>query len=125
MIVFITPGGTERLFCFFFNVPAPTEIYTVGNTLSLHDALPILRKAIMARGLTYATLLSQVLAGKRPPELTALLAAKPGMRPEEVLRAALQQVEARRRLLDAKDDRYGRCDHCGTDLGLPRLREMP
>src|SRR5438067_3816307 len=29
------------LFCFFFNDPAPTEIYT----LSLHDALPILERA--------------------------------------------------------------------------------
>src|SRR5213076_3636776 len=28
-------------FFFFFNDPATTEIYTVGNTLSLHDALPI------------------------------------------------------------------------------------
>src|ERR1035441_11089182 len=28
-----------RCFCFFFNDPAPTEIYT----LSLHDALPICR----------------------------------------------------------------------------------
>src|SRR5213076_3644745 len=26
---------------FFFNDAPPTEIYTVGNTLSLHDALPI------------------------------------------------------------------------------------
>src|SRR6187397_3713071 len=26
---------------FFFNVTATTEIYTVYNTLSLHDALPI------------------------------------------------------------------------------------
>src|SRR5213076_2020374 len=26
---------------FFFTDTAPTEIYTVGNTLSLHDALPI------------------------------------------------------------------------------------
>src|SRR6187397_3711244 len=29
------------LFFFFFNDTAPTEIYTVYNTLSLHDALPI------------------------------------------------------------------------------------
>src|SRR3546814_14487121 len=28
-------------FCFFFNDPAPTEIYTYWHTLSLHDALPI------------------------------------------------------------------------------------
>src|SRR5213076_3607310 len=26
---------------FFFNATPTTEIYTVGNTLSLHDALPI------------------------------------------------------------------------------------
>lgn len=89
------------------------------------DELAALRKAMMARGLTYATLLSKVLAGKRPPELAALLSGKPGMRPEEVLRMALDQVERRRRLLDAHDDRYGRCDHCGTDLGLAHLREMP
>src|SRR3546814_8069818 len=30
--------------CFFFNVPATTEIYTYGHTLSLHDALPICRR---------------------------------------------------------------------------------
>src|SRR5213076_3632279 len=29
------------LLFFFFNDTATTEIYTVGNTLSLHDALPI------------------------------------------------------------------------------------
>src|SRR6187455_3868929 len=29
------------LHCFFFNDTATTEIYTVMNTLSLHDALPI------------------------------------------------------------------------------------
>ena len=95
------------------------------NERFLIDDRAALRKAIMARGKTYATLLSQVLAGKRPPELASLLSGKPGMRPEEVLRAALDQVESRRRLLDAADDRFGRCDHCGTDLGLARLREMP
>src|SRR5213076_108168 len=30
-----------KFFIFFFNDTATTEIYTVGNTLSLHDALPI------------------------------------------------------------------------------------
>src|SRR5213076_3632173 len=33
--------ASELLIFFFFNIPATTEIYTVGNTLSLHDALPI------------------------------------------------------------------------------------
>ena len=79
----------------------------------------------MRRGLTLATLLSQVLAGKRPPELAALLAQRPGMRPEEALRVALDQVEGRRKLLDRGDDRYGRCDACGTDLGAAALGEMP
>ncbi len=79
----------------------------------------------MTRGQTLATLLSEVLAGKQPPALTAMLDAKPGMRPEEVLRQALDQIEARRALLDADDDRFGRCDVCGVDLGAPALGEMP
>src|SRR3546814_17436824 len=33
------------LVCFFFNDTAPTEIYTYGHTLSLHDALPIVFEA--------------------------------------------------------------------------------
>lgn len=77
----------------------------------------------MARGQLLATLLSQVMAGKQPPELD-LVPGKPGMRPEEKLRAALEAVEERRKLIDADDDAYGRCDICATDLGLPRLDEM-
>src|SRR5213076_3642826 len=36
-------GVSSIMFCcvFFFKDTATTEIYTVGNTLSLHDALPI------------------------------------------------------------------------------------
>jgi hypothetical protein len=84
-----------------------------------------LRRDLMRRGLNLATLLSEVLAGKQPPALAAMLAARPGKRPEEVLRLALDQVEARRKLLDATDDRYGRCDICGVDLGVAALTEMP
>jgi RNA polymerase-binding transcription factor DksA len=79
----------------------------------------------MKRGRDLAELLAQVLAGKRPPSLASLLAAKPGMRPEELLRMTLDSVEARRKLLDADDDRYGRCDVCGKDLGLAALDELP
>src|SRR5213082_3048624 len=32
---------SQHLVAFFFNDPATTEIYTVSDTLSLHDALPI------------------------------------------------------------------------------------
>jgi hypothetical protein len=88
-------------------------------------ALATLRRDLMARGKTLATLLADVLAGKQPPALAALLAARPGKRPEEVLRLALDQVEARRALLDAGDDRFGRCAVCGADLGLLSLGEMP
>jgi hypothetical protein len=84
-----------------------------------------LRRDLVRRGATLATLLSEVLAGKRPPQLAALLVQKPGMRPEEVLRLALDQIERRRRMIDDGDDRYGRCDTCGVDLGSPALGEMP
>ncbi len=87
--------------------------------------LATLRQQLMARGQTLATLLAEALAGKHPPELAALLAEKPGIRPEEMLRKMLDQVEGRRQLLDAGDDRFGRCDVCGVDLGLPALTEMP
>jgi hypothetical protein len=89
------------------------------------DVTARLRRDLLRRGLTLATLLSQVLAGKRPPELVALLAQRPGKRPDEVLRLALDQIEARRKLLDSGDDRYGRCDTCGIDLGAAALGEMP
>src|SRR5881396_2880416 len=36
-------------FFFFFNDPAPTKIYTVRNTLSLHDALPISKPSATRR----------------------------------------------------------------------------
>ena len=89
------------------------------------DTLTRLRRDLMRRGATLATLLAEVLAGKRPPQLAALLAQKPGKRPEEVLRFALDQVEAQRRLLDRGDDGYGRCGTCGVDLGVAALGEMP
>jgi RNA polymerase-binding transcription factor DksA len=89
------------------------------------DTLARLRRDLMRRGATLATLLSEVLAGKQPPDLAALLAQRPGKRPEEVLRLALDQIEARRKLIDAGDDRYGRCDVCGVDLGAAELGEMP
>lgn len=84
-----------------------------------------LRRGIMRRGGELATLLAEVLGGKQSPALAALLARKPGKRPEEVLRLALDQVEARRALLDARDDRFGCCDVCGETLGIAALREMP
>ncbi len=88
-------------------------------------ALATIRRALLRRGQNLSELLAQVLAGKQPPQLAALLSGKPGMRPEEVLRMELDQIDARRRLIDADDDRFGRCDVCGTDLGEAAMIEVP
>jgi RNA polymerase-binding transcription factor DksA len=87
--------------------------------------LATFRRDLLRRGEVVAGLLAAVLAGKRPPQIAELLAQKPGKRPEEVLRLALDQLEGRRRLIDTEDDRYGRCDVCGADLGVVALGEMP
>ena len=84
-----------------------------------------LRKDIMKRGQTLSIMLADVLAGKEPQGLSAILKAKPGMRPHEAIKKMLDEVEARRKLIDANDDAYGRCDICGEDLGLPALEQMP
>lgn len=84
-----------------------------------------LRRALLERGRTLATLLADVMAGKQAPSLESLLAQKPGERPEETLRRALDQIEQRRHLLEAGDDRYGRCDVCGVALGAAELDELP
>ena len=89
------------------------------------ETLQRLRREIMKRGLVLSTLLADVLAGKASEaRVRSLVAGKPGMRPEEALRMTLDAVEARRKLLDAADDRFGRCDVCGEDLGLAVLGEM-
>ncbi|MGE0398887.1 MAG: hypothetical protein AB7T06_19415 [Kofleriaceae bacterium] len=90
------------------------------------DTLRTFRRGIMKRGQTLATLLADLLAGKKTAASVAAMGIqKPGMRPEEALRMTLDAVEARRKLIDAGDDRFGRCDVCGEDLGAAALGEMP
>lgn len=86
-----------------------------------------LRKGLMKRGQDLATRLAEVMAGADGEAMLRRLGleARPGARPAEILRAALDQVEERRRWLDAGDDRFGRCDVCGVDLGLAALDELP
>lgn len=86
-----------------------------------------LRRGLMQRGQNLATRLAAVLAGADGEGVVRALGldAKPGARPEEILRAALEQIEERRRWLDAGDDRFGRCEVCNVDLGTPSLVEMP
>lgn len=81
---------------------------------------------MLQRGTILATLLAEVLAGKdRTPALLALGVLRPGIRPEEALRKALDQVERRRLLLVSDDDRYGSCEVCGIELGAVALEELP
>lgn len=91
------------------------------------DTRTRLRRALLKRGHVIATKLSDVLAGKDGERgLRALgLDAKPGMRPEEVLRAALDHVETLRKQLEAGDPAYGACWVCGTELPLAGLEEVP
>jgi hypothetical protein len=85
-----------------------------------------LRRQLLDRGQVLATLLAELLAGKNVgPRIELLAPGKPGMRPEEKLRAALDQIEARRKLLEADDDRFGACDVCGLPLGEAALGELP
>ena len=86
-----------------------------------------IRPRLMKKGHQVATLLADVLAGKdRERELNALgLKDQPGERPEEKLRRYLDLLEGKRQLLDARDDRFGRCEICGADLGVMPLVEMP
>ncbi len=86
-----------------------------------------LRRALLDRGQAIATKLAKLMAGGDPMSIIRALGldAKPGARPEEILRRALDQVERLRTLIDADDDRYGRCLECGLDLGLPAMREVP
>ncbi len=85
------------------------------------------RKKLLAKGQDIALLLAAVLAGK---DKTSALAAlpdlgKPGMRPEEKLRAYLDLIEATRHLLLADGDEFGRCIGCGERLSELELDEMP
>lgn len=91
------------------------------------DVRARLRRGLMRRGQDLATRLAELLAGADGDRLVRALGldARPGARPEEILRLALDQVEERRRWLDAGDDRYGRCSECGLDLGAAALTELP
>ena len=88
----------------------------------------LLRRRLLDRGQVLATLLAAELAGNgKKKDLAAIgLDAKPGMKPEEVLRAALEHVEKLRKQLESGDEAYGTCHVCGTDLGgASAMLEVP
>lgn len=86
-----------------------------------------LRRRMLDRGHVLATLLAELLSGKRvEARLSAVgVDGKPGMRPEDKLRHALEQIEVRRQLLETDDDRFGRCDVCAAELGAVEIEELP
>lgn len=85
-----------------------------------------LRRCVLKRSMALTTLLAEVVSGKdRTSALEALGFLKPGIRPDEALRTALDRVERRRLLLVSDDARYGCCEICGVDLGAPVLAQAP
>jgi RNA polymerase-binding transcription factor DksA len=86
-----------------------------------------LRRRLMRRGQTLATKLAELLASPDPMTIVRMLGLrlKPGARPDEIVRRALEQVEGLRKLIDADDDHYGRCRVCDTALDVAALREVP
>ena len=86
-----------------------------------------LRRGLLDRGQVLATRLSQLMASPDPMSIVRALGLrlKPGARPDEVLRAALDHVDGLRKRIEADDDRYGRCHECARDLGVAAMLEVP
>ena len=86
-----------------------------------------LRARLMQRGGDLAAKLSEILAGQDGDTVVATLglSTKPGARPEEILRRALDDNEQLRRWLDDGDPRYGACGVCATPFSIEELRELP
>lgn len=91
------------------------------------DDLKRLRRRLLDRGQAIATKLAALMAGGDANAIARALGLtlKPGARPEEILRRALDHVDGLRKLIDADDDRYGRCHECGLDLGVALMNEVP
>lgn len=91
------------------------------------DDRAFLRKRLTRRGQDLATRLAEIMAGKDGDRIVRALGlgGKPGARPEEILRDALAANEARRRLLDEGDPRFGNCEVCNVELGRDAMREVP
>ena len=86
-------------------------------------AMPVAAMRLAFVVLTFVHLLGPLVYGG----LWLIIPPRPGAESvlETALRWALDQVENRRKLLDARDDSYGRCEVCGEDLGELALGEMP
>lgn len=84
------------------------------------------RRRLLKHGMVLRSLLAEVVSGKdRTAVLQALGILRPGTRPDEALRTALDRIERRRVLLVSDDARYGCCELCGHDLGTVALEEAP
>jgi len=87
------------------------------------------RRALLDKGMEISAQLAAELAGKGSSEVglavVPALITRPGMRPDEKLRAFLDLVERKRRSLVADELGFGHCGACETPLGESELDQMP
>ncbi len=94
----------------------------------LSDAVrEALRQKLLKKGQEVANKLAKVLAGLdiRLEQIPARGLGKPGMRPEERLRAYLDLINAKRRALEANDRSYGVCSFCDGPFSEVELDQVP
>jgi hypothetical protein len=95
---------------------------------ALSDALrESLRQKLLKKGQEVANKLAKVLAGLdvRLEQIPAHGLGKPGMRPEEKLRAYLDLINTKRRALEANDGSYGVCSFCNKPFSETELDQVP
>jgi hypothetical protein len=85
-----------------------------------------LRRRLLQRRASLAIHVGDVLAGRdKTAALSALSVLRPGIRADEALRSALDQVERRRIQLVSDDDSFGRCDVCRVPLRRAVIEDAP
>ncbi len=84
----------------------------------------LLKRALLRKGHELAVILADLLAGKEPVSLQALITGgKPGETPIERTRRWLALVDGRIKAIAAGT--YGRCDTCAAPLPFVELEQLP
>ena len=100
----------------------------MSSTLLTDQQLARARQELMKKGMAVANKLSKVLSGLdiRLDQIEGVHGlSEPGMRPEEKLRAYLNHIERRRKLLDSDPDAFARCSVCEQPILPVLIQESP